>query len=168
MSGTSRVKLSQPGRSLPPAGVTRLTAAIGVVRRGWRASRLSRLLFAWGPAVGLMAAIYFASDRSDAPGLLGGVPDVLAHAAAYAVLGAATLRGLAGARRTGATARAAVLAAVLAAAYGAADEFHQSFVPGRSAELRDVLADALGAAAGAGLGWAWSVFPAVRSRRGAE
>ena len=93
---------------------------------------------------------------------------MLAHAAAYAVLGAATLRGLAGARRAGATVRAAVLAAVLGAAYGAADEFHQSFVPGRTAELRDVLADALGAAAGAGLGWAWSVFPTVRPGRSAE
>ena len=153
------------GRFPHPAGVTRLTAAVGAVRRRSRASRLSRLLFVWGPAVGLMAVIYFASDRSDAPRLMGGIPDVLAHAAAYAVLGAATLRGLAGARRAGATARAALLAAVLAAAYGMADEFHQSFVPGRTAELRDVLADALGAAAGAALGWAWSVFPAVRAGR---
>ena len=138
------------------------------MRGGGGRTRLSRLLFAWGPAVGLMAVIYFASDRSDAPRLMTGVSDLLAHALAYAVLGAATLRGLAGARRAGATARAALLAAVLAAAYGAADEFHQSFVPGRSAELRDFLADALGAAAGAGLGWAWSVFPALRSGRGAE
>ena len=142
-----------------------MTAAIGVVRGRWRASRLSRLLFVWGPAMGLMAAIYFVSDRSDAPRLMGGIPDVLAHAAAYTVLGAATLRGLAGARRAAATARAALFAAVLAAAYGMADEFHQSFVPGRTAELRDVLADALGAAAGAALGWAWSNFPAVRTGR---
>ena len=154
-----------PGRLPHSSVMTRLTALIGVVRRRWRASRLSRLLFAWGPAAALMAAIYFASDRPDAPRLMGAVPDVLAHAAAYAVLGAATLRGLAGARRAGATARAALLAAVLAAAYGMADEFHQSFVPGRTAELRDVLADALGAAAGAALGWAWSIFPDVRAGR---
>ena len=141
-----------------------LTAAIGIIRRRWRASRMYRLLFVWGPAVGLMAAIYFASDSSHAPRLMKGVPDVLSHAAAYAVLGATILRGLAGAHRAGATARAALLAAVLAAAYGAADEFHQSFVPGRSAELRDVLADALGAAAGAALGWGWSVLHSVRTR----
>lgn len=154
---------------LPHSSVmTRLTALIGVVRRRWRASRLARLLFVWGPAVGLMAVIYFASDRSDAPRLMRGIPDVLAHAAAYAVLGAATLRGLAGARRAGATARTALLAAVLAAAYGMADEFHQSFVPGRTAELRDVLADALGAAAGAALGWAWSILPSVRTERHAR
>ena len=58
------------------------------------------------------------------------LPDVLGHAAAYAVLGATTLRGLAGARRAGATRRTALFAALLAAAYRAADEFHQSFVPG--------------------------------------
>ena len=153
------------GRLPHPTGLARLTGTLGAVRRRWRASRLSRLLFVWGPAVGLMAAIYFASDRSDAPRLMGGIPDVLAHAAAYAVLGAATLRGLAGARRAGATGRAALLAAFLAAVYGMADEFHQSFVPGRTAELRDVLADALGAAAGAAVGWAWSILPAVRAGR---
>lgn len=40
------------------------------------------------------------------------------------------------------------LGAALAAAWGALDELHQRFVPGREADAVDVLADALGAAAG--------------------
>ncbi|MDH3980911.1 MAG: VanZ family protein, partial [Gammaproteobacteria bacterium] len=39
----------------------------------------------------------------------------------------------------------------LTALYGVLDEFHQSFVPGRNADVLDVLADASGALLGAGL-----------------
>lgn len=38
------------------------------------------------------------------------------------------------------------MAAAVAAAYGATDELHQLFVPGRSCDIFDWLADALGAA----------------------
>ena len=42
-----------------------------------------------------------------------------------------------------------LLAAVLAAAYGLTDEIHQIFVPLRSVELADWMADAVGGLAGA-------------------
>jgi VanZ family protein len=38
---------------------------------------------------------------------------------------------------------------LIATAYGAIDEFHQSFVPGRSSTVADGIADAAGAALGA-------------------
>ena len=41
--------------------------------------------------------------------------------------------------------RAAVLAVLAASAYGASDEWHQSFVPSRSAEVADWMTDTLGA-----------------------
>lgn len=44
-------------------------------------------------------------------------------------------------------ARAAVIAFAAAAAYGATDEVHQWFVPGRTMSLYDWIADAAGAAA---------------------
>ena len=40
--------------------------------------------------------------------------------------------------------------------YGASDEFHQRFVPGRSGELPDLLADAVGCLVGVGLVFLWS------------
>lgn len=65
--------------------------------------------------------------------------DKVVHAGVYAVLGG-LLRVATG--RTGA-------AVTLAAAYGASDEFHQSFVPGRDADVLDWLADVAGAVLGA-------------------
>ena len=112
-----------------------------------------------------MLAIYLASGSSDAPQLLMTFSDVPAHAAAYAVLAVVMLRGLTGARLAGVPARTALLAAILATAYGVTDEFHQSFVAGRHAELRDVAADALGATAGAALGWVWGTVPGARAGR---
>ncbi len=47
--------------------------------------------------------------------------------------------------------RTAAVGALVASAWGLSDEIHQSFVPGRSAELLDLVADAIGASIGAGL-----------------
>lgn len=45
--------------------------------------------------------------------------------------------------------RSLAAGALIAAAWGFGDELHQAFVPGRAAEVADVLADALGASVGA-------------------
>ncbi len=44
--------------------------------------------------------------------------------------------------------RAAIAAWIVTLLYSAADEYHQTFVPGRSGEVRDVLIDSAGAALG--------------------
>ncbi len=89
--------------------------------------------------------------------------DKLLHALAYTVLGALLVPGFRGA---GFSARGAFLLAVgLASLYGATDEFHQSFVPGRSADVLDWVADTLGAALGAASATAASL--ALRRPRGA-
>ena len=72
--------------------------------------------------------------------------DKLLHLGAYGVLGALVAAALAA--RLGAP-RAIALAAVIAAAYGATDEWHQAYVPGRDADPADWGADAVGAIAGA-------------------
>jgi VanZ family protein len=45
--------------------------------------------------------------------------------------------------------RMLALGAFLASAFGLSDELHQAFVPGRSAELLDFVADTIGASCGA-------------------
>ena len=66
-----------------------------------------------------------------------------AHALVYAVLGVLLLGLLRG--HGLALRKAALLAVGLAALYAVSDELHQAFVPGRSAEVGDVLLDTLAA-----------------------
>jgi VanZ family protein len=58
--------------------------------------------------------------------------------------------------------RAAILAIAIATAFGAADEWHQRFIPGRSSELGDWRADSIGAAIG---GLAFALSSLVRRSR---
>jgi VanZ family protein len=47
------------------------------------------------------------------------------------------------------------VAVFLAWLYALSDEFHQLYVPGRTADWTDILFDWLGAAVGAWLWWRW-------------
>jgi VanZ family protein len=73
------------------------------------------------------------------------------HAAEYAVLGAllAAWQLARPPRRAGTPWRRVAAAIGIAIAYGALDEIHQMFVPGRQSSLLDVAADAFGASLGA-------------------
>ena len=113
-------------------------------------------MWVWGPAVALMTLIFLISDTSEPPPTPG-LSDTSAHGVVYAVLGALMLRGVAGGRWDGVTISGAVVAVALSFAYGITDEWHQSFVPARTAELRDLVADTIGASVGVVLVWAWSI-----------
>ena len=74
--------------------------------------------------------------------------DKIAHATVYGILGGLAFRALA--RTTSLRLRTAVLfATLIAVGYGISDETHQLFVPERSADPADVVADLLGGCAGA-------------------
>jgi hypothetical protein len=122
------------------------------------------LLRRWGPAVLIMAAIaIFSAQPKVALPDYGGWDLVVkkgGHLAGYAVLAVAYLWALTFRPEVGGlsgTARGPVLlgALVLAALYGASDELHQAFVPGRGASVIDVGIDALGASVGLALAAAW-------------
>lgn len=85
--------------------------------------------------------------------------DKLVHFSLYAVLGALVARALAAPRAR----RGLVLAAAQLMLFGALDEWHQQFVPGRSAELADWVADLLGALVG--LLAAHHLLPLAHSRQ---
>ena len=118
---------------------------------------MTRRVRVWGPAWATMVLIFVLSSMSGLGPIPGGVDDGVAHALQYAVLAALLLRGLAGARWRGVRGRAAALAVLLATLYGVTDEAHQWFVPGRTAEVTDLVADALGAAVAAGVICGWSI-----------
>jgi VanZ family protein len=95
--------------------------------------------------------IFFASSRSHvaSPGFTR-IDDKFAHFGVYGLL--ATL-----VCRLGYGWRAALWTLIAVSAYGASDEWHQSFVPGRTMDVRDWIADTVGAAIAIALyvGWTW-------------
>jgi VanZ family protein len=117
-----------------------------------------------------MALIFWSSSRAW-PGAEAGVSlwlpdwvtqqlplDKVVHAGIYAVLAALWLWALQSplSRRS----RGPWLAWLLPVAFGGLDEWHQSYVPGRSADVRDLVADMAGATLALWL-W-WSVSAARR------
>ena len=105
----------------------------------------------------MMVLIFGLSSMSQLPRVLGVFDDDgVAHAVAYGVLAALLLRGLAGARWRRVRGKVAGMAVLLATLYGVTDEVHQRFVSGRTAEVADLIADAVGAAAAAGLSLIWA------------
>ena len=117
-----------------------------------------------------MAMLFGFSSLSTLPSPPGDFSFYDVHIAAYAGLGAitarATLREAQGRleRSRGATGkgvrdvswRAVLGAIVISSFYGVTDEYHQRFVPGRSFDVLDMLADAIGSVVGACAVGAWS------------
>jgi len=117
-----------------------------------------------------MLVIVVLSAQSDPlPQVTTRVWDKLLHVIEYTALGllwCRTCRG-AGLRWTTAT----IVAVLATAAFGATDEWHQSFVPRRTADVQDWMADLFGGLLGAGMYAVWmtGVVDAVtRSRTAAS
>jgi VanZ family protein len=96
-----------------------------------------------------MSLIFFASS---VPGdeITIHVWDKLLHLMVYAVLGFLFLVPVTDGRWSKVTGWTVAIAVVLSTLYGMTDEYHQNFTPERTPDVRDLLADALGATIGAG------------------
>lgn len=103
-----------------------------------------------------MAAIFYVSSLSEVPIPAG--TDKPLHGFAYLGLAIVVVRAAAGGllRRIGL--RTAAIAILITVAYGVTDEIHQMFVPGRTAEMYDLLADTAGALGGTAACWAWGII----------
>ena len=118
--------------------------------------RTTRYLFlvlaiAWAGVI-----FYLSSQPSiDTPSLFPG-QDKLFHMVAFGVLGFFLMGGMK-TTSNGYRTRQVWLVVVLVVLYGLLDEFHQYFVPGRTVEIYDALADAAGALLGA-----WSMYYLVK------
>ena len=99
---------------------------------------------------------YLSSQPSiETPALFPG-QDKLFHLIAFGILGFLAMGALQ-ASHEGYPTRQVWLVAVAVMLYGILDECHQYFVPGRNADVYDVLADAIG-----GLLGAWAMYWLVR------
>lgn len=121
-----------------------------------------RRALSWLPAALWMALIFVLSSQPSLPSP-SQINDKQAHAVTYGVLALLYLMGLTGWRWRSIAGAGLVVAFVLAVVYGVSDEVHQSFVPGRSPDVADVLADAAGAAVALAAAWAWAILLARRS-----
>ena len=129
---------------------------------GWRVVRTL-------PLLAVMAGIFFLSHQTGDDLQLPPLPglDKLAHATVYSLLAAATFFAFAPSRPKQGARSAAAAVLFFCLLYGLSDEYHQSFIPGRSASGWDLVADGVGAAAVVIL-WLRGVVPgwlAVRLRR---
>ena len=112
----------------------------------------------------IAALIFFASSQSKLAGPSIEGSDKVVHFAVYGLL--ATLMV-----RLGRGGAAAWITIVCISLYGASDEWHQSFTPGRSVEFADWLADTLGGALAVLLYTRWRAYrrwlerPLARKRR---
>jgi VanZ family protein len=104
----------------------------------------------WLPVIVLCAVIFWQSGHST-PSILPPWPhqDKLLHCGAYGLLGALWVRAFSSLK--GFHGRRGLLlltGIVLATLYGLSDEWHQSFVPARTADAADLLADFIGSIIG--------------------
>jgi VanZ family protein len=108
-----------------------------------------RRRLAFSAVLTVMAVIFVVSGqpKTDPNDLLWNVPDALQnllHIPAYALIAATWCLTLPRWREW----RTSVLIVALCVAFGALDEWHQSFTPGRHADLHDLLHNAVGAIVG--------------------
>ncbi len=98
------------------------------------------------PAMVFATLIFAVSSLSKTPEILPEVvgADKLLHTLEYFIFGYLIMRVFATSPSQSIRGRAVLLALMVGTAYAASDEFHQTFVPGRTASLFDILFDALG------------------------
>jgi hypothetical protein len=100
----------------------------------------------WLPVLAWMGLIWFWSSQSDLPidrGLtayiLRGQQHTLAHASAFGILAVLVRWAVEG------TPGATLWAFLFSIMFGAVDEWHQSFTPGRASDIKDLAVDAMAA-----------------------
>jgi hypothetical protein len=131
-------------------------------------SNMRSILVYWAPPIAWMALIYYGSSQPTLPTISDGFLDQLvkygAHFVEYAVLAVLWYRAI---YSRFPHPKIQPLAFLIVVIYALSDEFHQSFVPGRSATWQDVAVDVMGGACALLL---WNVFHERwrRSRRAQE
>ncbi len=113
----------------------------------------------WLPVIVWMGVIFIGSSIGNIPRVGGRTTDSIVHRAAhvleFAVLGVLLLRAVN--KEKPVTKREMIITLFVVTLYGASDEFHQRFTPGRNSEGLSVLFDAAGGAIGGWIYHEWIV-----------
>ena len=113
-------------------------------------NRFKKIFLSILPVVLYCVLIFYLSSRPGGFAPLGfKAEDKIIHFFEFFILGWLLSRGFQFGRTDLISNKLVLLVILIGAFYGASDEFHQYLVPGRSAEVLDWLADAVGATAGA-------------------
>jgi VanZ family protein len=118
----------------------------------FRRPAVRRAAWWWGPVAAYAVMIFIASSISQPPSLPELVTDKGLHGGLYGGFALVVLRALAQ-RWDRVTLLTSLGAIALVVLYGVSDEFHQSFVPGRTSDVADVIADGVGATAAVAIAW---------------
>ncbi len=112
----------------------------------------------WSPVVFVLSLIFYLSSLppEQIPHFEFPYLDKIEHFSIYFILGFVVFRALTLKVRSHIAPqdykRALIISAIVGAVWGASDEWHQSFVPGRDIEFWDFVADTLGGFSGAFVG----------------
>ena len=108
------------------------------------------------PMLAVMASIFFLSHTpgDNLPSAINGL-DKICHAVAYGVLTLSCLYALTPWFRHRSFRQLASAALLFSLLFGASDEFHQLFIANRSADWRDLVADAIGSILAVFSWWIW-------------
>ncbi|MCC7202894.1 MAG: VanZ family protein [Nitrospirae bacterium] len=120
---------------------------------------MKRFFLIWGPVI-LFAAFIFAMSSLSSQDVSVPFPysDKAAHFVVYGLFAFLIFRGIVRTTSNKNYFLISILTVVVAVAYGMSDEFHQSFVPTRESDLRDIVADGTGAIAAVTILYIWRRF----------
>ena len=111
---------------------------------------MSKLLRYWLPLFVYCLIIFVLSSSSEPfPKSPISLNDKLLHIVGYSILGFLMIRSILSLNLKHSKGVLLFAAIVLSTLYGLSDEVHQSFIPGRNADLGDVMADGFGSLIGA-------------------
>jgi VanZ family protein len=110
-----------------------------------------------------MAVIFYLSAQSDPP-VPGGIPDWILHGVEYFGFAALVFRAVSGGLPAVVTRARVATTMALVTTYAISDEVHQLFVPYRTADVRDVRSDIVGASIALVACWAWHIIATPRAQ----
>ena len=116
----------------------------------------------WGPVVAYMALIFYLSAQSSPP-VPDEIPDWVLHSVEYFGFAVVVFRAVSGGLPAVVTRASVAASMAIVTTYAISDEVHQLFVPYRTADLRDVMSDIVGASIALVACWAWHIIATPRT-----